>query len=138
MRCSRCVDWAVIAFVRNRAPAVNIPAGLLTGYLVITGLTTVRRPAASPRWLDVGGMAVALAVGLASLTFGFEAVASGGRRNGIPAFPFFMFGVVGVLASAGDFLVGQALRERLGLQGISARHSRCSSRRCRSSSDRRK
>jgi hypothetical protein len=94
-----------IAVVRNRAPAVNIPAALLTGYLVITGLTTVRRPAASPRWLDVGGMAVALAVGLASLTFGFEAVASGGKRNGIPAFPFFMFGVVGVLASAGDFRI---------------------------------
>ena len=50
-------------------------------------------------------MAVALAVGLTSLAFGVEAVASGGKRNGIPAFPFFMFGVVGVLASAGDLRV---------------------------------
>jgi uncharacterized membrane protein len=100
-----CVGGLVIAIGRNRAAAVNIPAALMTAYLVITSLTTVRPPAAGARWLHVGAMMVAFAVGLVDLTFGFEAVANGGRRNGIPAFPFFMFGVVGVLASAGDLRV---------------------------------
>jgi len=92
----------VIAAGRDVAPAVNIPAGLLTSYLVVTALTTVRPPAAGSRWLDMDAMLVALAVGLTSLTFGFEALANGGKRNGMPAFPFFMFGAVGLLASVGD------------------------------------
>ena len=53
--------------------------------------------------MDVGGMLLALAVGLTSLAFAFEALANGGQRNGMPAFPFFLFGVVGLLASFLDF-----------------------------------
>lgn len=97
-----CIAGLVVAAGRGVAPAINIPAALLTAYLVVTALTTVRPPAAGSRWLDLGAMLVALAVGLASLTFGFEALANGGTRNGMPAFPFFMFGVVGLLASGGD------------------------------------
>ena len=98
-----CVAGTTIAAVRGVAPAVNVPAGLLTSYLVVTALLTVRRPpAARPRWLDVGAMLVALAVGLTSLGFAFEAVANGGRRNGMPAFPFVLFGVVALLGGAGD------------------------------------
>jgi uncharacterized membrane protein len=110
----------LIAAGRDVAPAVNIPAALLTAYLVITALTTVRPPVTGARWLDAGAMLVALAVGLASLMFGFEALANGGQRNGIPAFPFFMFGVVGLLASAGDLRVMRSGR----LQGAPrlARH----------------
>ncbi len=94
----------VIAAVRGVAPAINIPAGLLTSYLVITALTTVRPLAAGSRWLDLGAMLVALSVGLASFTFAFEALASAnGTRNGMPAFPFLMFGTIGLLASALDF-----------------------------------
>lgn len=81
---------------------VNIPAALLTSYLVITALTTVRPPAAGSRGLDIGAMLVAFAVGMPMLVFGVEALASGGSRNGIPAFPFLMFGAVGLLGSAGD------------------------------------
>ena len=78
---------------------------MLTAYLLVTALTTVRPPFAGSQWVDAGAMLVALAVGLTSLAFGFEALASGGERNGIPAFPFFMFGVVGVVASVGDVRV---------------------------------
>ena len=99
------VAGVTIAAVRNVVPALNVPAGLLTAYLVITSLTTVRPPAAGARGLHVVAMVVALAVGLTSLTFGLEAVARGGERNGMPAFPFFMFGVVGLLASVGDLRV---------------------------------
>ena len=92
-----------ISAFQNVAPEINIPAGLLTSYLVMTALTTVRPPTAASRWLNVVAMLVALTVGVTMLTFGLEALANGGTRNGMPAFPFFMFGVVGLLASGGDF-----------------------------------
>ncbi|HYR83319.1 MAG TPA: hypothetical protein VE422_04495 [Terriglobia bacterium] len=96
----------VLAAVRGGAwSSVNIPAALLTAYLVITALTTVRPPSAGSRWLEVGLMLAALVLGLTTLTFGFEALAAGGNRNGVPAFPFLMFGVVGLLGSAGDLRV---------------------------------
>ena len=98
----------VIAVVRGVAPAVNVPAALMSAYLVVTALTTVRPLAeGSPasRWLTIGGMFVALTVGLTSLGFAVEAIANGGERNGMPAFPFLLFGSVGVLASAGDLRV---------------------------------
>jgi len=95
------ISGAVMAAGRAWA-AVNIPAGLLTAYLAITGLTTVRPPAAGSRGLDIGATLVASALSLFCLTFGIDALASGGQRNGIPAFPFLMFGVVGLLASVGD------------------------------------
>jgi heme/copper-type cytochrome/quinol oxidase subunit 4/uncharacterized membrane protein len=98
---------AWLAIARDKAPAVNIPAALLTAYLVVTALTTVRPLAArrAARWLELGALLVALAVGLTMMTFGVEALAHGGRRNGIPAFPFFLFGVAGLLGSAGDIRV---------------------------------
>jgi hypothetical protein len=99
------IGGIAIAAGRDAAPALNIPAGLLAFYLVITGLATVRPPAAGSRWLNLGAMLLALAVSLTNLTFGFEALASGGTRNGMPAFPFFMFGAVGLLAGAGDLRV---------------------------------
>lgn len=94
----------VITIVRDVAPVANIPAGLLTIALVVTALTTMR-PEAGARWLDVGAMLVLLGVGLASLAFGAMAIANGGRLDGIPAVPLFMFGVVGLLAAAGDLQV---------------------------------
>jgi uncharacterized membrane protein len=94
---------ATMAAVWGRAPASNVPVGLLTAYLVMTALTTVRPPSAGSRWLDLGLMLVALAVGLALFTFGVEAFASPkGQLNGIPAVPFFIFGSVALLASVGD------------------------------------
>lgn len=94
-----------IAITRGIAPAINIPAASLTASLIITSLTTVRPLRAGSRWLDLGAMLLSLGVGGIMLTWGFEAVASGGRRNGMPAFPFFMFGVVGMLAAIGDLRV---------------------------------
>jgi uncharacterized membrane protein len=97
-----CTGGVVIAAARSAAPAINIPSALLTAYLVITALITVRPPFPGRRWVDAGAMLFALAVGLTCLTFGFEAIANGGRRNGMPAFPFFLFAAIGLLASALD------------------------------------
>ena len=100
-----CFFGFVIAVALNVAPAVNVPAALMTSYLVITSLATVRPPARGSRQLLIGAMAVAFTVAMVDLNFGFEAIANGGQREGIPAFPFFLFGIVGLLASFGDLRV---------------------------------
>lgn len=97
-----CSFGLLIAVVRNTAPAINIPAALLTASLVVTALTTLRAPTRAARALENGSTLVCLAVGAASLRFAWEAVAAGGVRNGMPAFPFFMFGFISLIAAAGD------------------------------------
>jgi uncharacterized membrane protein len=87
----------------------SVIAGVLTAYLVVTALTTVRTPAGWSRRVDVGLMVLALAVGLTSLALGAATVAGPtGLRDGLPPFPFFMFGIVGVLGGAGDLRVLRA------------------------------
>jgi hypothetical protein len=102
-----------LAVAENVAVAVNAPAALITLYLVVTGLTAVRpaAPAVAP-WLDRGGLLVALSVGFVCLAFAIEAVVLGRGRDGMPAFPFFLFGFVGLVAAVGDvrLLRGGALR----------------------------
>jgi hypothetical protein len=101
---STAVFGMAIAVVRDVAPAINMPAGALTAYLAFTALTTVR-PGAGSRPLDVTMLLIALGVTAIMLPFGFEALANGGKRNGMPAFPFFLFGVIGALAVIGDLRV---------------------------------
>jgi hypothetical protein len=92
-----------MAALRDVQPASNVPVGLLTAYLVVTALVTVRPPARGSRWLDLGLFLVALGVSLTLVTFGLETLASAsGTRNGVPPIPFFVFGGVALLASAGD------------------------------------
>lgn len=94
---------AMMAAVRGKAPGANVPVGLLTAYLVITALTTVRPPSAASRRLDLGLVLVVLAVTLTLLTVGFVVLASPtGKLYGMPAVPFLIFGSVGLLASVGD------------------------------------
>jgi len=100
----------MIAAVRSVAPSVNIPAGVLTAYMVITGLIAVRPLPARVRTLELLLMVIALVVGLTTLGFALEAVASptGKGRDGMPSFPFFLFGIVGTLAGVLDFHVIRA------------------------------
>ncbi len=90
----------VIAAGRNVAPAINVPAALLTAYLVVTAVLTVRPPVTHERSLQVGAMLIALGVGGASMMIGFAAVA----RDEL-AFPYFLFGFIGLLACWGDIRV---------------------------------
>ncbi len=109
---------AVMAVVKPEM--VSVIAGILTFYLVITGLLTVRRPT-GPRWIDFGGMLVALTIGIAGIYFGFEALNSPtGTKDGFPAPPYFIFGVVALVAGLLDI---RMLRAR-GIQGAQrlARH----------------
>lgn len=94
-----------IAMIRGVAPAINIPAGLLTAYLIVTGLTTVRPVRVGSRTLQVVALIVALGVGFTSISFALEAIANGGMRNDMPPYPFLMFGIVALLGSLGDIRV---------------------------------
>ncbi len=90
------LSGAVMAVGRPGA-AVNIPAGLVTAYLVITSLATVRSPFAGSRRLDRAAMVAAFAIGAGSLLVAI----TGGARGGM-AFPLVMFGVVALFAGEGD------------------------------------
>jgi len=85
--------------------AAVIP-GVLTFYLVLTSLLTIRRPVLNFHWIDLGAMLVGLTVGIASIQFGLEALdsANGGTEGGL-AVTYFMFGVVALLATLGDIRV---------------------------------
>lgn len=81
----------------------SVIAGLLATYLVVTALTTVHPSTAAARRLEVGAMLVALAVGLAGVTLGLQALVVGdGTLDGVPAAVFFIFGIIALLSSAGD------------------------------------
>ena len=98
---------AVLAVWHDKAPSTNVPAALLTLYLVVTAFTTVR-PIATPgtaRALAIGGTLVAAGIGVTMLAFGIDAVANGGKRHGVPAFPFFMFSVAALVGTMGDLRV---------------------------------
>jgi uncharacterized membrane protein len=93
---------ATLAIAHHKTPEVNVPAALLTFYFVLTSLTAVRPIAGWSRRYDVALLVVVLVVAVVDLSFGAKAVALGGQWHGVPAFPFFMFGVVGLIAVRGD------------------------------------
>ena len=90
------LSGAVIAVGRAGA-AINIPAGLVTAYLVITALATVRPPSPGSQRLDRAAMVAAFAIGAGSLLVAI----TGGARGGM-AFPLVLFGVVALFAGEGD------------------------------------
>ena len=97
-----CATATVAAIVKGQA--VNVMAALMTTYLALTGLMTVRPRAPGSRQRDVGLMLMALALGLATISAGLVAIASpSGKVFGYPPFPFFLFGVLGLSGGAGDF-----------------------------------
>lgn len=88
-----CASAVVLAV--SRVQPLNVIAGLLTGYLVLTALLTVRRASPVRRRLDIGLMVLALTVGLGAI--------GAGTRSDEFRSAFFLFGVLGVLGSVGDF-----------------------------------
>jgi uncharacterized membrane protein len=90
----------LISAVEGVAPAINIPSALLTFYLVITSLLTVK-PVAGSRWLDTAGMLMAMSIGLGCALLGVAAIVRGGREAGM-AYPLFLFAGVSILAGVGD------------------------------------
>lgn len=77
---------------------ISVIAGLLTFYLVITALITVRRRPDGFDWMGAGAMVFAWIIGLLSITFSIQDLSD---PNGIAPIGF-IFGAVALLASLGD------------------------------------
>ena len=78
---------------------VNVPAGLITAYLVVTAYLTVQAPSERTRSLERAAMIAAFATGIAGILLAGRAFARGYPGFGIPAL---MFSAIGLLAGLGD------------------------------------
>jgi uncharacterized membrane protein len=92
------LSGAVVAVGRSGA-AMNIPAGLVTAYLVITAWLTVQPPSAGSRRVERGLMLAAFGLAAAS---GVSAVVSAARGNVGFAIPLLMFSALVLSAGRGD------------------------------------
>lgn len=92
---------AIIA--ASRSQPLSVLAGMLTFYLILTALLTVRRPAVGARWLDTGAMLMALIVGTAGVRLGLEGLQSAsGEIDGEPAAVAVVFGSVALIGALLD------------------------------------
>lgn len=95
---SMSLSGAIMA-IGGRGTALNVPAGLVTAYLVTTSLLTVRPASAGSRRVERGAMVAAVAIGLSTIALAFVSAA---RGNAGFAFPQLIFGALALSASAGD------------------------------------
>jgi succinate-acetate transporter protein len=79
--------------------AMNVPAGLVTAYLIVTGLNTVRPSSPASRRVDRGAMLAAFALAAAGVV---AAVASGVKGNAGFVYPLVMFAGLALSAGEGD------------------------------------
>jgi hypothetical protein len=102
------LSGAVIAVGREGA-AINIPAGLVTAYLVITALLTVQPPSERVQQLERTAMFGASALSLLCLVL---AIATAVQGHPAFFFPVVMFGVLVLFAGLGDrrMLIAGGLR----------------------------
>jgi hypothetical protein len=98
------LSGALMEALKTSLTSVNVVAGLLTFYFVTTALLTVRPRPQAWSWIDGAGVMLALTVSVLAFTAGFE-LAGRGRPEAAPSF---IFGVVGLLAAAGDIRVMRA------------------------------
>jgi uncharacterized membrane protein len=92
---------AVIGAFKHQT--ANIIGGSLAFYMVTTAVLTVRPRDQRSRWLYAGALIVAVTIGAAAITIGFDALSTGaGKTNGVPAGMMFFFGGVALLGALGD------------------------------------
>lgn len=84
----------------NPKAAIAIYGGLLTFYMVATGVTTVRRPPPRFAWIDGAALALAALLGLYGVLHGVTLIAAG-KSGGI----YVAFGVAALIGAHGDWRV---------------------------------
>jgi macrolide transport system ATP-binding/permease protein len=94
-----------IAIAFGAAPGINVPAGLLTAYLVVTALTTVRPATPWRHRVDLMAMATAIGGGLVSIGVGIAAAGAAGRGARSIAVIQLVFGGIALLAGLADVRV---------------------------------
>jgi len=92
------LSGAVMSAIKTGGVSVNVVAGSLTFYFVVTGLLSVRVRDAKSEWIDATALLFVLTLGVFAFTTGLEA----SKSNGPLAAPMFVFGVVAMLAATGD------------------------------------
>jgi hypothetical protein len=81
----------------------NVMGGILTFYLVGTGWMAARRRDRKVGVFDWSALAVALGIGAAGMTWGFQAASSPtGLKDGYPPFMYFVFASIALLFVASD------------------------------------
>ena len=96
------ISGSILA-IRQSWTNMNALGGVMSAYFVITALTTVRRPSAWTRSLNLTALLVAIALTLIDTSLGVKAFASpDGAINGVPFFMLFFMATVTGLAAAGD------------------------------------
>ena len=92
---------ALMGFMRHEV--LNVAMGILTCYLAVTARMTARRGDGETGILDWGALLVPLSVGIGLITYGAAAAnTQTGLKDGMPAAPYFIFGLVALLFAAGD------------------------------------
>jgi macrolide transport system ATP-binding/permease protein len=97
-----------ISIAFGAAPGINVPAGLLTAYLVVTALTTVRPATAWRRRMDLMAMATAVGGGLLSVGVGIASLGAAGRGARSIAVIQIVFGGIALLAGLADVRLWRA------------------------------
>jgi len=87
---------------------VNVVAGLLTIYLVSTGLIAVRRTVEQARGWTIGFLVLVLANSVFAIVLAIAALSDHSSVDGLPPQPLLMFGLVGLIGAVGDLRVLQA------------------------------
>ena len=93
---------AIIAAVKPTR--LSVIAGVLTFYLVITALRTIRKRAASQfQWFDPAAMAIAMITGVYGITLGIGGLGNAPREiDGLPVPAYIAFGAIALIASLLD------------------------------------
>lgn len=93
----------MLAALRDKAPALNIPVALFTSYLALTSFATMRRPVGWTRGVDVGLLVLVICVALTDTFFAITAITLGGKTSdGTPAVALLIFATLAVTAAVGD------------------------------------
>ena len=89
----------VIIAVGRAGAAINIPAGLVTAYLVVTALLTVRPPSERSRQVERGAMIAAFVLSAGSV---ISAIITASQGQVGFVFPVLMFALLALFGGLGD------------------------------------
>jgi uncharacterized membrane protein len=99
-----CLAASGVYLAYRKSQAGNILGGALTFYMIATAWMTAKRRKVETGIFDWVALAVALTIGIACVTYGFQVVRAG-SNDGVPAGMDFFLGTVVLLAAAGDIQV---------------------------------
>ena len=94
----------VISGITPDIQMINVVAGTITFYLVLTAFLTVRPESRARRWIDRGATLVGLAIGLVAVQYSLGALMAP-KVRWFPGIPALIFATVALLAVMGDMRV---------------------------------